>query len=90
VINSVHTAPQFVEYRNAAVEDRTAKLCGFHALRAAVQETHAEREFELCDRFGDDRMRDTDKVCSLRHRAGMCNREQDMKIAQFDSTADAV
>src|ERR1700726_1405273 len=56
----------------------------------SLKETHAEGVLQLADRARDDRVRDGEFIRRLRHAPGLCDRKQNVQIAQFDPPSDPI
>src|SRR6202040_647453 len=70
--------------QGAAVERR------LDALRAAVEQPHAERLLEAGDRSRDDRARDRQAVGGPRHVALLDHGHEDVEVVRVEAATDAV
>jgi hypothetical protein len=56
----------------------------------AVEQADAERVLEVGYGFRNHRLRDGEAIRGPHHASGLSDREENVKFAQFDTTADAV
>src|SRR5262249_17352153 len=86
----LHALLQFIEYRNAARDERAAVRCRRDAARAAIKKTHAQGKFEVGDTSRDGRLRRGEAFSRLRHAAPFSHGHQDAQIVQLDAALDAL
>ena len=89
-LDLVDAGAQVVEDRDAAPQQGTAVRGRLDALRAAVEQAHAEHIFEIGHHLGDDRLRDREVLRRLRHAAPVGHRADDLEVLQLDPLADKV
>src|SRR5262245_13684997 len=81
---------QVVEYCEAAICERSAEPSWLYAAGGAVKQTGAQRPFEICDRLGDDRVRNREAVCSFRQASGLRHCEQRAQVPELDAAKNSI
>ena len=79
-----------VEGSYAPFEQRVAVLRRFDALRVAVEETHADRLFQLGDRSGNGGLGCVEERGRLAHAASLHNGRQNVEVMQLDPTSNPI
>src|SRR5215831_6505085 len=79
-----HALLQFIEYRDAALEQRVAVDRWLDAEWAAVEQSDAESVLQIGDHFRYGRLGDAQLLRRLAHAAALDNREKHMQIAQLE------
>src|SRR5882757_9677687 len=88
IFQRAKTLLHLVEYIYAASKQNFSIGGQLSALRSAVQQSHAERTFDVGYRLGDRRMGNSELGGRLGHAAALRNRHEDSEIAQLDAIAD--
>src|SRR5436189_4660966 len=89
-LDLVDALTQLVECRKSVLENRAAIERGLDALAAAMQQAHAQGMYHAGNGLRHERMGNRQLFGSLRYAAERHCREQDMHVAQLESSADAV
>jgi hypothetical protein len=89
-IDRLNATPQFIEHDRSAIDEGMAVSGRFDALRVAIEQTDTERVFEVGYRFRDNGLRDGKAFRRPDHASGLRDGEKNVKIAQLDTTADAI
>jgi hypothetical protein len=87
-LDLVHARPQIVEDRDAALEQGAAVGGRLDALRAAVEQAHAEHAFEIGYHFRHHRLGDREALGGLRHAAPFRDRHHHLQVLQLDPVTD--
>ena len=86
----LHALAQVVEDRDAALLQCEAVGRRHDAAPPAVDQSHAERVFELGNRLGYGRLRDVEAARRLAHAAGVDQGGEDVEVAQLEATLGAL
>src|SRR5262249_34852625 len=89
-LDLLHALSEFVEDRNAALEQGAAVERRRNALRAAVEQRHTQYVFEFCDRLRHNRTRDREMFGRLRHISLFDHGHEHVKVARPEASTDAV
>jgi hypothetical protein len=82
--------PQLVEDRSPVLEQGASIERRLDSAAAAIKQRHTQCVLEVGNRLGYDRLRHRQLLCGPRHRARADHHHQNMQIAQFQSTPNAI
>src|SRR5262245_45548922 len=85
-----HTLPQLIENDDPTFGKGAAIKRQFDTLRAAIEQRHTQRAFEVCNGLRDHRPRNGEALCSLGHVALFGDGHEDMKVAWLEPSADTI
>ena len=75
---------------DAALEQRATVLGRLDALGVAVEQPHAERLLQICDRSRNGGLGGVQELRRLSHAAGLHHRHQDVQVLQLHPASDAI
>lgn len=77
----LHPPPQFVEYRNTAVNCGSSIHCRLDSSCTTIKQADTKRKFQLGNRSRNDRMGHGEMFRRPQNAAVLCDCEENMKIA---------
>jgi hypothetical protein len=89
-IEILNALPQFIEYRDSALDEGATMRRRFDTLARAFQETHPEHMFELGNQFRDRGLGHVESACRFSHAASLDDSHQYIQIPQFEPTSEAI
>src|SRR5580704_6306873 len=90
MLDIVYSPSQLVENHDSSFDERTTVRCGFHAVRATIQQGHPEQTFDVGNRLGHNRRGNSKVTGGLHHAPPSHDLHEDMQVAQFYAAADTV
>ena len=89
-LDVLHAQLQLVEGYDAVLEQGATILRRLDALRAAVEEPHTDRLFQVRDRSGNGGLCRVQDRGRLAHAAGLHDAHQDVEVVQLHPASDAI
>src|SRR5262249_4401161 len=88
ILDLADARSKIVENGRAPLEQGATIERRFDAMRAAIEQAHAEGTFEVGDYLGYDRLCNRKALGRLPHAARLHDRQQDIEMAQLETAAD--
>src|SRR5262245_9291770 len=90
VLDALAALSYFLECAQASPQQCTAIGRGLDAFGSAIEKPYPDRALHVGDRLRYRRLRDREPLGGLAHAAELGDRQQDVKVVQFEPAADAI